>query len=112
LRDVNDKNSYLVEDVNFTRGDIVDVEQVGLHFVLHRVSLLRRLSPAPFVDSAAFCGRIRDAGGRIAVATGFRSSTLTSANGAAYSPGISACVITGSTIDTSRLAEELPVADG
>lgn len=119
FRDVSDKNSYLAEDVNFTRGDIVDVELVGLHFILHRISLLRRLGPAPFgapsdtvSDNAAFCGRIRGAGGRIAVATGIPIFHVDERNGAAYSPGLGACVIDGNTIDTSRLAEELAVDDG
>jgi hypothetical protein len=102
--------------VNFTRGEIVDVELVDLHFILHRASLLRRLGPAPFgapngtvSDSAAFCGRARAAGGRIGVATGIPIFHVDERNGAAYSPGIAACVIDGNTIDTSRLAEELAV---
>jgi hypothetical protein len=112
LRDSNDTNSHLVEDVNFTRGDIVDVAQVGLHFTMHRVSLLRKLGGEPFGDSAAFCERVRAAGGRIAVATGIPVFNVDERNGAAYSPGIGACVIAGNTIDTSRLAEELPADDG
>ena len=114
FRDINDKSSYLVEDVNFTRGDIVDVALVGLHFILHRVSLLRRLGPAPFgapndmvSDNAAFCGRIRGAG----VATGIPIFHVDERNGAAYSPGVGACVIDGNTIDTSRLAEDLSAND-
>jgi GT2 family glycosyltransferase len=109
FRDINDKNSYLVEDVNFTRGDIVDVALVGLHFILHRVSLLRRLGPVPFgapngtvSDSAAFCGRIRDAGGRIAVATGIPIFHVDERNGAAYSPGVGACIVDGNTIAASE----------
>jgi len=86
FRDVSDKNSYLAEDVNFTRGDIVDVELVGLHFILHRVSLLRRLGPAPFgapsdtvSTTPLFAGAYVVPAGVSPWRPGFRSSTSTSA---------------------------------
>lgn len=115
FRRVDDKNSYLVDDVNFTRGDIVDVEQAGLHLALHRVSLLRALGNDPFTspagiasDDAVFCARIRHGNGRIAVATGIPVFHVDERNGAAYSPGVAACVIDGTTISTTELATELP----
>jgi hypothetical protein len=115
FRRVSDPKSYLIPEVNVTRGEVVDVEQVGLHFVLHRVSLLRALGANPFAsttgmatDDAAFCGRVRHGNGRIAVATGIPVFHVDERNGAAYSPGIAACVIDGDRISTTELAEELP----
>jgi hypothetical protein len=115
FRRADDKNSYLVPDGNFTRGDLVDVEQVGLHFTLHRVSLLRALGNEPFTgpsglasDDAVFCGRVRHGNGRITVATGIPVFHVDDRNGAAYSPGVAACVIDGNTISTTELAAELP----
>jgi GT2 family glycosyltransferase len=105
FRDSSDEKSFLAEDVNFTRGDVVDVALVGLDFILHRATLLRKLGPEPFgvpndalSEGAAFCGRIRDGGGRIAVATGIPIFHVDERNGAAYSPGLGACVIAGNTI--------------
>jgi hypothetical protein len=116
FRDRNDRTSYLIPEVNFTRGDLVDVDVTGLHFILHRVSLLRALGPDPFgdgsgiaADDAAFCGRIRHGNGRITVATGIPVFHVDERNGAAYSPGVAACVIANDRIDTTRLADELPV---
>ncbi len=110
-----DAHSYLVPDVNFTRGELVDVDHVGLHFVMHRVSLLRAMGPDPFgdagapeADDAAFCGRIRHGNGRIAVATGIPVFHVDERNGAAYSPGIAACVVDGNEIGTDALAPEMP----
>lgn len=116
FRRASDPKSYLVPEVNFTRGDLVDVEHVGLHFALHRVSLLAALGDDPFgssaeaaSDDAAFCGRIRHGNGRIAVATGIPVFHVDERNGAAYSPGIAACVIDDDHISTTVLATELPV---
>jgi hypothetical protein len=115
FRSAGDPESYLRPDVNCTRGDLVDVDLVGLHFLLHRVSLLRALGTKPFgtpdapnPDDAAFCGLIRHGGGRITVATGIPVFHVDERNGAAYSPGIAACVIDGDHINTSMLASELP----
>jgi hypothetical protein len=115
FRSAGDPESYLQPEVNVTRGELVDVDLVGLHFLLHRVSLLRQLGSDPFgtpdapnSDDAAFCGRIRHGGGRITVATGIPVFHVDERNGAAYSPGIAACVIDGDRIDTSTLATALP----
>jgi hypothetical protein len=115
FRDRDDRQSFLMPDVNVTRGELVDVDHVGLHFVLHRVSLLRALGPEPFGDArstepddAAFCGRIRFGNGRIAVATGIPVFHVDERNGAAYSPGIAACVIDGDAIDPDALGKALP----
>jgi hypothetical protein len=115
FRSAGDRSSYLVPEVNFTRGDLVDVDLVGLHFLLHRVSLLRSLGPDPFgapdspaSDDAAFCGRIRHGGGRITVATGVPVFHVDERNGTAYSPGVGACAIEGDAISTTLLGDELP----
>jgi hypothetical protein len=115
FRDRDDRTSYLIPEVNFTRGDLVDVDVTGLHFIAHRVSLLRALGPNPFgdgsglaSDDAAFCGRIRHGNGRITVATGIPVFHVDERNGAAYTPGVAACVIAGDRIDTTQLADELP----
>lgn len=116
FRTATDRSSMLDPEKNFTRGDLVDVDLVGLHFVLHRVSLLRKLGPDPFgggdapnSDDAAFCGRIRHGNGRITVATGIPVFHVDERNGAAYSPGIAACVVDGDSISETALAKELPV---
>lgn len=118
FRSAGDRESYLRPDVNFTRGDLVDVDLVGLHFLLQRVSLLRRLGVNPFgnpdapnPDDAAFCGLIRHGRGRITVATGIPVFHVDERNGAAYSPGIAACVIDGDKINTTVLASELPTEE-
>jgi len=115
FRDRNDRHSYLLPERDFTRGELIDVDHVGLHFVLHRISLLRALGPRPFgeadatePDDAAFCGRIRHGNGRIVVATGIPVFHVDERNGAAYSPGVAACVIDGDAIDPERLATALP----
>ena len=114
FRTRGDKNSYLVPEINFQRGELVDVDIVGLHFLLHRTSLLRALGPNPFGDAdarssddAAFCGRIRQGNGRITVATAFPVFHIDERNGTAYSPGIGACAVDGNTIDTTRLGDHL-----
>ncbi len=116
FRSSGDRSSMLDPEKNFARGDLVDVDLVGLHFVLHRVSLLRKLGPDPFgpgdapnSDDAAFCGRIRHGNGRITVATGIPVFHVDERNGAAYTPGIAACVVDGNSISDTTLAEELPV---
>ena len=93
FRDLTDQQSMLLPGVNFTRGDVIDVAQVGLHFILHRVSLLRAMGPDPFgatdedtSDDAAFCSRVLAGKGRIAVATGVPVFHVDERNGAAYTP--------------------------
>jgi hypothetical protein len=115
FRTAGDRKSFLMPEVNFTRGELVDVDIVGLHFLLHRVSLLRALGPDPFgaadspaSDDAAFCGRIRHGRGRIAVATGIPVFHVDERNGTAYSPGVGACAIEGDAISTTVLGDELP----
>jgi hypothetical protein len=115
FRTAGDRSSFLMPEVNFTRGDLVDVDLVGLHFLLHRVSLLRGLGADPFglanspaSDDAAFCGRIRHGGGRITVATAVPIFHVDERNGTAYSPGIGACAIEGDAISTTILGKELP----
>jgi len=97
--------------VNCERGEVADVEQVGLHFTLHRISLLRALGPNPFgepsestSDDAAFCSRIHVGKGPIAVATGIAVFHVDERNGAAYTPGVD----DGDTIDATRVPAELP----
>jgi hypothetical protein len=104
-----DQSSVLVPGVNCERGEVVDVEQVGLHFTLHRISLLRALGPNPFgepsestSDDAAFCSRIHAGKGPIAVATGIAVFHVDERNGAAYTPGVDVVGIDGDTIDPSR----------
>ncbi len=115
FRDRSDKESYLRPGINFQRGDLIDVDHVGMHFVLHRVSLLRALGPDPFgdpssgeADDAAVCGRIRHGQGRITVATGIPVFHVDQRNGAAYTPGVPACVVESDTISTEATATELP----
>jgi hypothetical protein len=112
----DDQSSVLFPGVNCKRGDVVDVQQVGLHFTLHRVSLLRALGPNPFgepsentTDDIAFCSRIRAGNGRIAVATGIAVFHVDERNGAAYTPGVDVAGIDGDTIDTTRIPAELPL---
>jgi hypothetical protein len=115
FRSLSDRHSVLIPGVNCKRGEVVDVEQVGFHFTLHRVSLLRALGPNPFgepsentSDDAAFCWRIHAGKGRMAVATGIPVFHVDERNGAAYTPGVDAAVIDGDTIDATRLPDELP----
>jgi len=115
FRSLSDRASMLIPGVNCERGDIVDVEQVGFHFTLHRVSLLRALGPNPFgepsentSDDAAFCWRIRAGKGRMAVATGIPVFHVDERNGAAYTPGVDAAAIDGDAIDATRVPAELP----
>jgi hypothetical protein len=116
FRKLSDRESVLVPGVNCERGDVVDVEQVGFHFTLHRVSLLRALGPNPFgepsentSDDAAFCWRIHAGKGRIAVATGIPVFHVDERNGAAYAPGADAVGIDGDAIDATHVPDELPL---
>jgi hypothetical protein len=115
FRSLSDRESVLIPGVNCTRGEVVDVEQVGLHFTLHRVSLLRALGPDPFgqpsentSDDAAFCWRVHAGRGRIAVATGIPVFHIDERNGAAYTPGVTVTAIDGDGIDETRTPAELP----
>jgi hypothetical protein len=115
FRKLSDPESLLFPGTNCERGEVVDVEQVGFHFTLHRVSLLRALGPNPFgepsentSDDAAFCRRIQAGRGRIAVATGIPVFHLDERTGAAYTPGLNAVGIDGDTIDETRVPDELP----
>jgi hypothetical protein len=111
---LSDQFSLLVPGENFKRGEVVEVEQVGLHFTLHRVSLLRALGPNPFgepsentSDDAAFCSRILAGKRRIAVATGIAVFHVDERSGAAYTPGLDAVAIDGDTIDETHSPDEL-----
>jgi hypothetical protein len=115
FRKLSDRDSGLFPGVNCERGDVVDVEQVGFHFTLHRVSLLRALGPNPFgdpsentSDDAAFCWRVHAGKGRIAVATGISVFHVDERNGVAYAPGADAVAIDGDRIDPARIPDELP----
>jgi hypothetical protein len=115
FRSLSDRQSMLIPGVNCKRGEVVDVEQVGFHFTLHRVSLLRALGPNPFgdpsentSDDAAFCWRVHAGGGRIATATGIPVFHVDERNGAAYTPGVAVAGIDGDAIDATRIPDELP----
>jgi hypothetical protein len=115
FRKLSDPDSLLFPGVNCERGEVVDVEQVGFHFTLHRVSLLRALGPNPFgepgentSDDAAFCWRIQAGKGRVAVATGIPVFHVDERTGAAYTPGVDVVGIDGDAIDETRVPDELP----
>lgn len=54
--------------VDYTRGDVLSIEFVGAHFMLHRASLLERLGEAPWslfdgmTEDASFTTRVRRVG--------------------------------------------------
>ena len=106
FRDRHDRKSFLMPDVNVQRGDIVEVDVVGMHMVVHRVSLLRSVGAHPFgveddqiSEDAAFCGRVQISGGTIAVATGVPVFHVDEKTGIAYTPGMPPCAIAGDQID-------------
>lgn len=108
----DDIASSVVAGTNCVLGAVVPVEAAGLHFALHRASLLRRLGKEPFgppmqrgSDDMWFCRRVREVGGRIAVATGIPVFHVDERNGLAFYPGARALVVAGDHIDAEAVAE-------
>lgn len=89
----------------YEHGDIVGVDRIGFHFVLHRLELLEKLGDDPFTpnlkdypdgggEDYAFCDRVRAIGGTIA----FDSAALVAHvddDGKAYLPYDTAYTIVG-----------------
>ncbi len=90
-----DFSDAVVPGVNCSLGDVVPVKTVGGHFLLHRAALLEKVGPDPFnvpsdhrfAEDMAFCKRIRDVGGTVAVATGIVVAHVEASTGLAFIPG-------------------------
>ena len=111
----NDMASSVVAGTTCEPGAVVRVETVGLHFVVHRVSLLRRLGPQPFgspleaaADDSRFCASVRAVGGTIAVATGIPVFHVDERNGTAFFPGARALIVDGDRVNTELSVTALP----
>lgn len=83
------------EGGNCAFGDIVEVDSVGFHFVLHRIDVLSRMGNEPFSDpsdsgtrteDAQFCANAKVAGLRVYVHTGVPVAHVDD-DGFAYLPG-------------------------
>lgn len=90
----NNMNSFPKPGVDCKMGQVVEVESVAFHFVLHRIDLLKRLGENPFTlgpeadcsEDIAFCDRVRAAGGRIFVDTGSWVAHIEPTTGDAFLP--------------------------
>lgn len=74
-------------------GDVVEVQSIGFHFVLHKMDVLDRVSELPFAldrndvaEDFAFSRRCREAGLRMFVHTGAEVAHIGD-DGTAYLPG-------------------------
>jgi hypothetical protein len=90
-----------------TMGEIVEVEECGFHFVMHRIELLdkvAKLGANPFdqiderPEDFSFCQRLREAGGRIFCATGAVIAHIDPSDGIAYVPGDAAHRVEGNEL--------------
>jgi hypothetical protein len=93
-------------------GDLVDVDALGAHFLMHRSSLLAKLGPSPFSvielggevktsEDIAFCLRVKAIGGRCYISVASETSALhvDVRTGLAYTPyGPPLRILGGSTV--------------
>ena len=115
LRKAGDLTSSPKPGVDCHAGEIVGVEMVSTHFLMHRAFLLKRLGPQPFgshddvleTDDFHFCRRVREAGGALCVHTGVPVFHVDERNGAAFLPGFDPVFVRGNEIDPLSKAEPL-----
>jgi GT2 family glycosyltransferase len=71
---------------------LIEVEDVGFHWLMHRLNVLEAVGPDPFscfqgkTEDNSFCQRARNAGFRIFVATDLRIPHVDVQKGTAYLP--------------------------
>lgn len=90
-----DTNDQVRPGVNCEEGELVEVDRVGFHFVLHKLEVLEKLGPNPFTiegsgekgEDLAFCRRARQAGLHIRVHTGCPVAHVAD-DGVCYLPGV------------------------
>jgi hypothetical protein len=106
FRSTTDCDSFPRVGIDCEAGEIVEVRRIGFHFVMHRLSLLDKLTTAtPFTpqneglgEDFAFCDALIAAGGRIGCATGIPIAHVDVATGMAYMPGTAAMIAEGSSL--------------
>jgi GT2 family glycosyltransferase len=87
-------------------GDVVEVLHTGMHWVMHRASVLDRVGPAPFscfgglTEDLSFSKRARNAGLRIFVAKSIVIPHIDAEKGLAYVPGREAFEAHGTFLST------------
>jgi hypothetical protein len=88
-----------IPGVDCQLGEVVEVAECGMHFVIHRLSLLERVGANPFDrfgevgEDFSFCRRVKAAGLRIFCATAAVIAHLDPRDGLAYVPGDAAMKI-------------------
>jgi len=118
LRDADDPESFPREGVDCENGEIVQIERAGFHFVLMRLSLLKRVGPDPFAllsdqgvgEDYVFCDRAIAAGATLAVGMGLPVFHLDPSDGTAYLPGMPAMIMDGNRI--CNMSTDHATADG
>ena len=74
-------------------GEICEVQEVGMHFVMHRIKLLSKVGPDPFnrienmPEDYSWSRHVREAGGRLFIATGANVAHVDANSGSAYLVG-------------------------
>lgn len=112
----NDTESFPKPGIDCEMRDLVEVEKVGFHFVIHRVSLLERVGPNPFQlydfphnsEDFGFCKRVKEVGGRIFCAPGLIVAHIDPNDGAAYVPGEPALRVEGNVLKRTGFTHVAP----
>ena len=118
-RDADDPESFPKENVDCKPADIVQIESAGFHFVMMRLSLLRRVGPNPFDilkndngqamgEDSSFCARAIAAGAKLGVGMGFPVLHIDPIDGAAYVPGMPAMMMDGNNVRKLTIEHALP----
>ncbi len=113
-RKTDDINSFPREGVDCKFGEVVPIETAGFHWVLMRLSLLKRVGPNPFTpneehgEDHAFCKRVREVGGKMGFASGFPIFHVDPTDGSAYIPGSPAMMMDANGVRMLSLEHATP----
>jgi hypothetical protein len=106
FRDAHDLESFPKRGVDCKDGEIVPIERCGFHFVLMRLSLLKRIGPKPFTpppdsdcgEDSAFCERAVSIGASLGVGISMPIVHIDPRDGTAYLPGMPAMLMSGNSV--------------
>ena len=113
-RKEDDMHSYPRPQIDCQMSDLVTVESVGLHWVMHRPELLPRVGSNPFEteegmgEDVAFCRRVRKAGASIVCAVGLLVAHVDVESGAAYIPGEPSMLIENNSLMRTGITHMVP----
>lgn len=90
--------------IRWERGELLECDQVGGHFLMHKLSLLDRVGPNPFdrigtlTEDNSFSERVRKVGGNVFLALGLTVAHVDQDSGWAFIPCEDACRVEGNRL--------------